>query len=99
MLMDFTRRKSRVTTKGATHEIVLSDRYVVEDVTPRLADLDGDGRQEIVTIRTDVRWVRVSINLGHLRAGGTRLGGSRPCDHDIVPVLIKTGRRMPRAFS
>ena len=41
--------------RGAIHEIVLPERYVFEDVTPRLADLDGDGRREIVAIRTDVR--------------------------------------------
>lgn len=41
--------------QGAIYEAVLPNRYVFEDVTPRLADLDGDGKREIVTIRTDVR--------------------------------------------
>lgn len=42
-------------TQGARHEIVLPEHYVFEDVTPRLADLDGDGRMEVVTIRTELR--------------------------------------------
>jgi hypothetical protein len=29
--------------------------HVFEDLTPRLADLDGDGRSEVITVRTDVR--------------------------------------------
>lgn len=38
---------------GRRHELVLPERYVFEDITPRIADLDGDRRNEIVTIRTD----------------------------------------------
>lgn len=41
-----------VARDGGTHEVVLHDRYVFEDLTPRIADLDGDGRSEIVTIRS-----------------------------------------------
>jgi len=39
---------------GTRHELVLPERYVFEDLTPRLVDLDGDGASEIITIRTDV---------------------------------------------
>ena len=38
---------------GTRHELHLARRFVFEDLTPRLADLDGDGRNEIVTIRSD----------------------------------------------
>ena len=43
-----------VDAAGARYELVLPDRQVFEDLTPRLVDLDGDGRNEIVTIRTDL---------------------------------------------
>lgn len=36
---------------GAAAELVLPDSQVFEDITPRLADLEGDGRNEVVTIR------------------------------------------------
>lgn len=39
---------------GKRHEHVLPDHRVFEDITPRLADLDGDGRIEVVTIRSDL---------------------------------------------
>ena len=38
---------------GKQHELQLSDQYVFEDVTPRLADMDGDGLADIVTVRSD----------------------------------------------
>ena len=37
---------------GKTHVVALPDHAVFEDITPRLADLDGDGRSEVVTIRS-----------------------------------------------
>lgn len=37
---------------GATAEIVLPDDQVFEDLAPRLADVDGDGRDEIMVVRT-----------------------------------------------
>jgi hypothetical protein len=40
---------------GAQTSFVLPDSLVFEDRTPRLADLDGDGRTEIITIRSSVR--------------------------------------------
>lgn len=39
---------------GLEHELELPDHLVFEDITPRLADLDGDRSNEIVTIRTDI---------------------------------------------
>ncbi|MEZ5810728.1 MAG: hypothetical protein R3D45_04860 [Rhizobiaceae bacterium] len=42
------------TADGRRHEFVLDPSYVFEDLTPRLADLDGDGRNEIVAIRTSL---------------------------------------------
>lgn len=40
--------------EGRQYQLVLPERSVFEDITPRLVDLDGDGRNEIVTIRTDL---------------------------------------------
>lgn len=40
---------------GALMTLVLPDDQVFEDRTPRLADLDGDGRDELVTIRSSIR--------------------------------------------
>lgn len=37
---------------GRKYELVLPETYVFEDITPRIADLDGDGQNEVVTIRT-----------------------------------------------
>ena len=34
------------------HTLVLPETQVFEDITPRLADLDGDGRNEVVTVRS-----------------------------------------------
>ncbi|MEQ9330069.1 VCBS repeat-containing protein [Thalassobaculum sp.] len=43
-----------VDPEGRRHEHVLPVSRVFEDITPRLADLDGDGRNEVVTIRSDL---------------------------------------------
>ena len=40
------------TTKGKTVSITLDIAQVFEDIQPRLADIDGDGRNEIITIRS-----------------------------------------------
>lgn len=40
---------------GAQTTLSLPDDQVFEDRTPRLADLDGDGRTEIITIRSSTR--------------------------------------------
>jgi hypothetical protein len=42
--------------QGAAQVTVsLSDARVFEDTAPRLADLDGDGRPEVITVETDLR--------------------------------------------
>ncbi|HEY9057762.1 MAG TPA: VCBS repeat-containing protein [Aurantimonas sp.] len=42
------------TRDGRTIEAVLPETQVFEDLTPRLVDMDGDGRNEIIAIRSDV---------------------------------------------
>lgn len=41
-----------IDSAGRKHELVLPQTFVFEDITPRIADLDGDGRNEVVTIRS-----------------------------------------------
>ena len=38
---------------GATASVTLAERFVFEDVAPRIADLDGDGRNEVVTVLSE----------------------------------------------
>ena len=38
---------------GKRHSFRLEDDSVFEDLTPRLADIDGDGRDEVWTVRSD----------------------------------------------
>ncbi|MFA6264665.1 MAG: VCBS repeat-containing protein [Pseudolabrys sp.] len=40
------------TTDGKTQTVTLGDDAVFEDLSPRLADLDGDGRDEIVVVKS-----------------------------------------------
>lgn len=40
------------TAEGKTLSITLETSQVFEDIQPRLADIDGDGRNEIITIRS-----------------------------------------------
>ena len=53
---------------GNQHELVLPERYVFEDITPRLVDLDGDGRNEVIAIRSDVA-AGASVAVYQLTAG------------------------------
>ena len=39
-------------TGGAKHRVVLPDDRVFEDIAPRLKDIDGDGRPEIVVVES-----------------------------------------------
>jgi FG-GAP-like repeat len=41
-----------LTADGKTDTVAVGDDAVFEDLTPRLADLDGDGRDEIVVIKS-----------------------------------------------
>lgn len=43
-----------VDDNGHKYELILSDEFVFEDITPRIADLDGDGQNEVITIRTSL---------------------------------------------
>ena len=40
------------TAKGTTLSVKLDNSQVFEDIHPRLADIDGDGKNEIITIRS-----------------------------------------------
>lgn len=40
------------TTDGMSHTVTLGDDAVFEDLAPRLADLDGDGRDEIIVVKS-----------------------------------------------
>lgn len=40
------------TADGALLEAVLPEEQVFEDITPRIADLDGDGKNELIAIRS-----------------------------------------------
>ncbi len=47
---------------GPDRRIVLPDTRVFEDIAPRLADLDGDGAPEVITVESDnQRGARLSI--------------------------------------
>ena len=39
---------------GKRYEHVLAETHVFEDITPRIVDLDGDGRNEVVAIRSSL---------------------------------------------
>ena len=41
-----------VTASGEHLEAIVPDDQVFEDITPRIADLDGDGSNEVITIRS-----------------------------------------------
>ncbi|MCV2882577.1 FG-GAP repeat domain-containing protein [Actibacterium sp. XHP0104] len=43
-----------LTTPAGKRRIVLPDTRVFEDLAPRLADLDGDGAPEVITVETDL---------------------------------------------
>jgi hypothetical protein len=43
-----------VDSSGKRFEFILEKSYVFEDIAPRIADLDGDGSNEIVTIRSSL---------------------------------------------
>ncbi len=65
------------TGRGERHRLDLAETEVFEDLTPRLVDLDGDGRAEIITIRAFLDR-GASIAVYGLRQGGLRLVAGTP---------------------
>jgi len=69
-----------VTFSGNRHEIVLPVDQVFEDITPRIADLDGDGTNEIIAIRSSKNGGAAAVIFGlvdnalTLRGAGTENG-------------------------
>lgn len=41
--------------KGNFIELTLTDQYVFEDITPRLVDINNDGKPEVICIRTNLK--------------------------------------------
>ena len=66
---------------GRTHEFVLPETHVFEDITPRIADLDGDGRNEIVAIRSSLR-----------RGGAVAVYGLRDGELRLLDASAEIGR-------
>lgn len=66
---------------GRTHEFVLPETHVFEDITPRIADLDGDGRNEIVAIRSSLR-----------RGGAVAVYGLRDGELRLLDASEEIGR-------
>ena len=60
------------TAAGRRLEIVLDEAHVFEDITPRIADLDGDGANEVVAIRSSLT-KGAAIAVYGLRDGRLRL--------------------------
>jgi hypothetical protein len=57
------------TADGARFELALDETHVFEDITPRIADLDGDGANEIVAIRSSLA-AGAAVAVYGLREGG-----------------------------
>jgi hypothetical protein len=88
------------TAGGERFELVLPETYVFEDLTPRISDLNGDGRNEVVTIRSSrVAGAAVAIYAvadGSLveRAAGPEIG--RPSRWlNIAGIADYTGAGIP----
>ncbi len=62
---------------GKQHQLVLPETHVFEDITPRIFDLTGDNRNEIVTIRTSLR-KGAAVAIYGLRDGALQLIASSP---------------------
>lgn len=65
------------TADGKVFRLVLPGDEVFEDITPRLADLNGDGQSEIVTIRSSVR-AGAAVTLYGLEGQALRETASTP---------------------
>ncbi|APH71196.1 hypothetical protein [Aquibium oceanicum] len=72
------------TQSGEELEFVLPDTHVFEDLTPRIADIDGDGTNEVVTIRSSlIRGAAVAVY-------GLRDGALRQLD--VAPEIGRSSR-------
>ena len=65
-----------VTSSGSRFEAILPDDQVFEDITPRIADLDGDGSNEVITIRSSESGGAAVAIFGMTDTGLTLLGAS-----------------------
>lgn len=65
-----------VTSSGNLFEAILPDDQVFEDITPRIADLDGDGSNEVITIRSSESGGAAVAIFGMAESGLTLLGAS-----------------------
>lgn len=65
-----------VTASGSRLEAILPDNQVFEDITPRIADLDGDGSNEVITIRSSTGGGAAVAIFGLADTGLTLLGAS-----------------------
>lgn len=63
--------------RGVAHRLVLPASEVFEDLTPRLADLDGDGSAEIIAIRSSLS-AGASLAVYGLRDGQLKLLAATP---------------------
>jgi len=63
--------------KGNVYTYQLAEDSVFEDITPRLADLDGDGRAEVITIKSFLD-AGASLAIFGLRSGRLELIASTP---------------------
>ncbi|MCB1476925.1 MAG: VCBS repeat-containing protein [Rhodobiaceae bacterium] len=64
-------------SKGNSHAIVLPESEVFEDITPRLADLDGDGNAEVIAIRSSLS-AGASLAIYGLRDGKLQMVAATP---------------------
>lgn len=65
------------TADGKTHELMLPDDSVFEDRRPRIADLDGDGRNEVIVVRSR-QSVGSSLAVLGLRDGALKVIAESP---------------------
>ncbi len=63
--------------KGNLYNYELPDNSVFEDITPRLVDLDGDGRAEVITIKSFLD-AGASLAIFGLRAGRLEVIATTP---------------------
>jgi hypothetical protein len=65
------------TAAGATLRYVLAEEFVFEDLIPRLADIDGDGRDEILLVRSHREYGAAAVLIG-IRGGRLALVAESP---------------------